>query len=195
MQKTSFDTRRMVGIALLIAIIVALQMVAAFVKVGPVSITLSLVPIVVGAAIYGAAAGGILGAALGVVVIINCITGIDAGGQVLWLANPFLTIVLCLVKSGAAGMLAGLIYKTVSVKNTYIGVICAAVVCPVVNTGIFLIGMMLFYMDMLVAWAGGTNVLYFAIFGLAGVNFLLELAVNIVLSPAIMRIINAVRKA
>jgi uncharacterized membrane protein len=195
LQTASFNTRRLVGLAILIAIVVVLQFVVGSVSIGSFSITLSLVPIVVGAAVYGAAAGGILGLALGAVVLINTINGTDVGANMMWVANPILTVILCLAKTGVAGLLAGLIYKAVSIKNIYIGVLCAAIICPVVNTGIFLAGMMLFYMDTLLLWAGGTHFFTYAVFTLTGVNFLLELVVNIVLTPAILRILNAVKKA
>ena len=71
----------------------------------------------------------------------------------------------------------------------HLGVVAAAVLCPVVNTGIFIIGMMLFYMSTLESWAGGQAVIYYVIFGLTGINFLVELAVNLILSSGITSII------
>jgi uncharacterized membrane protein len=199
MQEARFDTRKLTGLALLIAAVIALTLVATFIKIGSFPITLSLVPIVVGAAVYGAAAGGILGVAMGVVVLIACITGADPGGHGLWLVNPLLTSVLCVLKSGLAGLLAGLVYKAISDKNIYVGVLCAAVICPVVNTGVFIAGMLLFFMDidtmLLGAASEGTHIVPYVFMALAGVNFFIELAVNIVLAPAILRIINAVKRA
>jgi uncharacterized membrane protein len=184
----------MVGIAIFIAIIIVLQLLGSFVKFGSFSISLVLIPIVVGAAMYGAAAGAIFGATFGVVVLINCINGVDAGGNMLWAANPALTALLCLAKGTLAGYAAGLVYKKLSEKNVSIGVICAAVVCPVVNTGIFIAGMLLFYRETLTLWAAGSQLIYYALVGLAGINFLLELVANIVLSPAVVRIIKATGK-
>ena len=73
--------------------------------------------------------------------------------------------------------------------------ITAGVLCPVVNTGIFCIGLTLFFHDTLVAWAGGTDLVYYIIFGLTGVNFLLELAINLVLSTVIVRVVGARKHA
>lgn len=53
---------------------------------------------------------------------------------------------------------------------------------PVVNTGLFVLAMVLFYQPQLQAWAGGTAVATYVVTGLVGVNFLLELGVNLVLS-------------
>lgn len=187
-------TNRMVGMAIFIAIIIVLQLIGGFIKFGSFSISLVLIPIVVGAALYGPIAGGIFGGVFGLVVLIGCVSGTDVGGHILWMESPVLTSVLCLLKGILAGYTAGLVYSALGKKNTYLGVICAAIVCPVVNTGIFIGAMMLLFRDTLTQWAGNTSVIYFAFIGMAGINFLLELAVNIVLSPAIVRILGARRK-
>ena len=58
----------MVGIAVLAALVVVLQLLSSVIKIGTVSITLTLIPIVVGAAFYGPGAGAILGTVFGLVV-------------------------------------------------------------------------------------------------------------------------------
>ena len=195
---TNSKINKMVGMAILIAAVVALQIVATFVKFGPFVITLALTPIIVGAAMYGAAAGAVLGGAFGVVVLAACIGGADPGGYILWMANPAMTAALCIIKGAAAGFFAGLVYSAaskISKMNRYIGVIGAAVVCPVANTGIFISAMMLFYRENLIEWAAGSSIIYFALIGLTGVNFLVELGANLVLSPAVVRIINVLKKS
>ncbi|MCL2030969.1 MAG: ECF transporter S component [Oscillospiraceae bacterium] len=186
---------RMAGIAIFMSIVVVLTIVATFVKIGSFPITLTLVPIVVGAALYGPRAGAILGATFGVVVLIFCISGADPGGAVLWTLNPALTAVLCLLKGALAGLAAGGVYAVFSKKNRYLGVALAAVVSPVVNTGVFLAAMVVFFRGTLTAWADGASLVYFAFVGLAGVNFLIELGINIVLSPAVTRILKAAKRA
>ena len=196
MQKNlNLKINRLVGIGIFTAIVVVLQIVGSFIRFGSFSISLVLVPIVVGAAVYGATAGAILGGAFGAVVLIYCINGADIGGNMLWVSNPALTAALCLVKGIAAGFAAGLVYSAVSKKNLYAGVICAAIVAPITNTGIFLAAMSLLYRDMLTLWADGTDLVYYVFISLAGVNFMLELGINIVICPAILRIINVVKGA
>jgi uncharacterized membrane protein len=180
--------------AIFAALVVILQLLAGVVKVGAFNITLVLIPIVVGAAVYGPIAGMFLGGVFGVVVTIACITGADPGGYILWSANPLGTALICLVKGMAAGWLAGLVYTAIAKKRTYLGVIAAAVVCPVVNTGIFLLGMAAIFYDTLVSWAGGSSLVYYMIVVLVGVNFLIELGLNIVLSPIVVRIIHIGKK-
>ena len=99
---TMGKTQRMVGLAIFTAIIIVLQLVSTFIKFGPFSITLAMIPIVVGAAVYGAGAGAYLGGVFSVVVLICCVTGADPGGAVVWNANPFLCIVVCMAKGIAA---------------------------------------------------------------------------------------------
>ena len=188
-------TRRLTGLALMTAIIVVLQVVASFVKFGHFSITLALAPIIIGAALYGAGAGAWLGAVFGVVVLIACIAGWDAGGNILFTANPLLTAALCIVKGAAAGFVSGLVFRGLSSRSPMGASIIAGIVCPVVNTGIFCVGLAVFFYDTLVAWAGGSDLIYYIIFVLTGVNFVLELAINLVLSTVIVRVVGARKRA
>lgn len=189
--QASEKTRRLTGLALFTAIIVVLQIVCTFVRFGPFSLTLAMVPIVVGAAIYGAGAGAYLGGVFGVVVYLACVAGADAGGAILFSARPFVTGVLCVAKGALAGWAAGGVYALVSKKTEIGGVILAAVVSPVINTGVFVCGLAAFYPDILTAWAGGSAVVYYVITGLVGINFLVELAVDVVLIPVVERIVRA----
>ena len=186
---------RLAGLAILTAIIIVLQVLSNFIKFGQVQITLALAPIIIGAAIYGIWAGAFLGLVLGVVILVSGLFGIDGGFMLMLLgANPVWAVLVCLGKSTVAGLLAGLVYKAIASKNDLVAVITAGVVCPVTNTGLFLAGMFAFFMPILEGFAAGKNVITFAVVGLAGINFLIELAVNLVLASAISRIIKVVKK-
>ena len=193
--RSTANTKRLVGMALFTAIIVVLQLLGSFISgFLPVTISLVLIPIVVGAAVYGPKSGAYFGFVFGVIVLIACITGADKGGNVLWNVSPIVTAILCLVKGAAAGLVSGYVYKALSRKNLYLAVIVAAIVCPVVNTGIFCGAMALFFHETLVAWAAGSSLLSYTIVGLVGINFLIELGLNVVLCPVICRIINFGKK-
>lgn len=191
------DTRKLTTLAIFTALIIVLQLVSAlltrFVPVLPVSITLTLVPIVVGAALYGVSAGAYLGGVFGLVVMLFCVTALDLGGAMLWNASPLLCALVCLVKGVAAGAAAGAVYRAISPKSQTAGAICAGIAAPVVNTALFIAAVFLFFRETLALWTGGKDLVAYAITGLAGVNFLLELAVNLVLAPVIVRIIKARR--
>lgn len=179
-------TKQIVGIGLFTAIVVVLQALSVGIRFGVFNITLVLVPIVVGAALYGAYAGAWLGFVFGVVVLLT-----DAGAF-LAVSIPG-TIATCILKGALAGLVAGLIYKAIESKNRYIAVLAAAIASPIVNTGIFLIGCRLFFFDTIKEWAAGAgfeSAGAFMIVGLVGVNFVVEMAVNLVLSTVILRLIN-----
>ncbi len=180
------NTKKLVGVGLLTAIVVVLQAVALAIRpTGIFNISLVLVPIVVGAALYGYKAGAWLGFVFSVMVLFTDSAAFMA------VSVPG-TVITVLVKGTVAGLAAGLIYLLLEKKNRYVAVIAAAVICPVVNTGIFLLGCLLFFMDTINGWAaaaGFANAGAYMIMALVGVNFLIELLLNIVLSSVIVRII------
>lgn len=187
----SKKTKLMVEMGVLTAIVVVLQAFASQIKFGAFSITLVLAPIVIGAALYGWKGGAWLGFVFGAMVLI---TG-DAA--------PFMainvpgTIATCLLKGMLAGAAAGAVYKLLEQKNQLLAVICAAIVCPVVNTGVFLLGCLLFFLDTVKTWgaaSGYDNVGAYFLFGFVGLNFVVELVINLALSTTIVRILNIVHK-
>lgn len=185
------STSTIVGIGLLTAIVVVLQFVSMALRFGTFSITLTLVPIVVGAALYGKATGAWLGFVFGVAVLLT-------GDAAAFLAiNIPGTIAVVLVKGAAAGLLAGLVYRLIAKKNQVAAVLISSITAPIVNTGIFLLGCRLFFYDTVAAWGAGLgfeNTFVYMIVGLVGINFLIELGVNLVLNPAILQIIKIGKK-
>ena len=177
-----------VGMGLLTAIVVVLQLVSMALRFGMFSITLTLVPIVVGAALYNWKAGAWLGLVFGAAVLI---TG-DAAAFLQ--INAIGTIITVLVKGAMAGLVAGLVYHLISKKNQIAGVIAAAIAAPLVNTGIFLLGSAVFFLDAITMWAGDTNVFVYMLVGLVGFNFFIELGINILLNPTILQIIRIGKK-
>ena len=64
--------KRMAAIALLMALVVVMQFISGLIPpVSGFSISLVLIPIVLGAALYGPSAGALLGATFGMVVYIT----------------------------------------------------------------------------------------------------------------------------
>ncbi len=183
-KKQKMSTETLALGAILTAMVILLQFLGAFIKFGVFSISLVLIPIVIGAATCGEKVGAWLGFVFGVVVLISGDAAVFLG------INAVGTVITVLLKGIACGYLAGLAYKLVAKKNMYAAVVVAALVCPLVNTGIFLCGCGVFFLDTIRVWAGGANVAVYAITGLVGFNFLFELGVNIVLSPVIVRILN-----
>lgn len=176
--------KRMVGIALLMALVLVMQFLGGVLTTASgFSISLVLIPIVLGAAVYGPSAGAILGGTFGVIVYMNCVSGADLGGAMVFQANPILCFVVVMAKGILAGLAAGGVYKALKGQNTYIAMLFAAIVCPVVNTGTFVICMMTFFKDVLSAWAEGGDVVSYVLTGLVLANFVPELIINVVFSP------------
>lgn len=187
MNNKSMETRVLTGVAIFTAIVIVLQLLGAFIRFGPFSISLVMIPIVVGAALYGPAAGAWLGLVFGIVVLLSG----DAG--VFLTVNPLGTIATVVTKGVLAGWISGLVYKVLS-KHEVAATIAASVAAPVINTGVFLIGCLVFFMPTITEWAtaaGAKNVGTFMVVGLVGINFLIELALNLVLSSGITTIIKA----
>jgi len=175
------NLRKMTGVALLMALVVVLQLLGGMIPpVGGFTISLVLIPIVMGAALYGPKTGALLGAVFGIVVVTGCITGTDVGGAMVFQANPLLCILVVMGKGTPAGFLSGLVYAGLKGKNDTVAMILAAIVCPVVNTGTFIACMAVFFMDVLAAWAGGSDVLGYVLTGLVLCNFVPELVINVV---------------
>lgn len=181
------QTENLVLGAILTAIVVVLQILGGFIKFGPFSVSLVLIPIVIGAAKCGVKIGTWLGLVFGAVVLLN------GGATAFFAVNVFGTVLTVLLKGAACGFAAGLTYKLLAKYNKYAAVIAAAVVCPLVNTGVFLIGCLLFFLDTIKAWGadlGFTNTVSYVFLSMVGGNFLFELASNMILSPVILRILN-----
>lgn len=189
--KNRMSTETLALGAILTALVIVLQFMGSFIHLGPFSISLVLIPIVIGVATCGIGMGGWLGLVFGVVVLLS-------GDAASFLAVDVLgTIVTVLAKGVACGLCAGLVYKLVEKFNRYVAVLAAAIVCPVVNTGVFLIGGVVFFLDTLTEWGksfGYDDVANYMFFGLVGFNFLFELGFNIVLSPIVVRLLGMRKK-
>ncbi len=194
MNKNSLMIKKLVGLATLTALVIVLQLLSNNVTFGNLSITLALIPIAVGAILYGPLAGLFLGMVMGGIVL----TGADT--QTYFLSvNPAATVVLCLVKSGVAGLVSGLLFKlfafiakkqsSVNKKKALFaaGIIVAALVVPLVNTFIFIIGAVIFF-----------SVYYpsleAAIAAVIGTNFLVEFIISAALSPALVTLVKVLTR-
>ena len=189
-------TKKLTELTMLAAIVVVLTIFSTFIKFGPFSITLALVPIIIGGVLYGAEGGALLGFVFSLVVLITGLFGWD-GGTVMMLIGirPLAAILICLLKGTLAGGVAALVYRAVAKKNGKLAVVLASIVCPVVNTGVFIAGMLLFFTSTLESWASGQGVFYFIIFGLTGINFVVELLSTLALSSVVTAIIKYRKKS
>ena len=188
--KRNFDTKTMVLAALMTAFVIVFQLLATFTTFfGPFSTAIALIPIVIGAAMCGTWCGAWLGLVFGIVVLAT-------GGANLFLTYEIPgTIITVLGKGTLCGLAAGVMYSSMRGLNAnrYLSVLAAALVCPVVNTAVFLLGCAVFMLDdvaQIAAAAKMTGSGMEIFLAMAAGNFLFELGMNIVLSPIMVRILN-----
>ena len=184
------DVRRLTYLAILTAIVFVLQLISFFMR-GPVfSLTFVLVPIVIGISLCGKWAGPWLGFVFGIAVLVT-------GDANLFLSfSWFGTIVTVLLKGTLAGLAAAAVYSLLEKKNRYLAVVVSAITTPIVNSGIFFLGCVAFFLEDIQAFwqlESGTAV-GFVVTGLIGINFIIELAVNLILVPTVYRLIEIARK-
>ncbi len=180
--KKAMSTKDLVMYAVLTAIVFVLQFISMQIRFGIFSITLSLFPIAIGAAVGGKKIGAWLGFVFSIAVLIS--------GD----ANPFLainaigTIITVIAKGTLAGFVTGLVFELLSKKQVKFAVSISAILAPIVNTGIFIIGCLIFFTAADV-WAGGIGAVFKYILGFISINFFIEIAINIVLAPTIVRLL------
>ena len=98
--------------------------------------------------------------------------------------NVIATIILCLLKTGLGGFMSGVFYRLFKNKNDLLAAFMASLILPIVNTSIFILGVVLFFMP--IYWSFINLIKLVLTF-----NFLIEFLVNLVLSPTVHRIIKA----
>lgn len=195
-KKQFFTAKNISYLAVLVALVVVLQACSGFFKIGTTNLSFVLIPIVLGGMLLGTGTGALLGAIFGLVVIIDALAGLDAFTLLLLQKQPVFTVVLCFAKGIAAGVVPAIVYKALSKKNKYLAVILAAALAPICNTGIFILGGLIMSgtIGSLFANDMGVSVIYFLVIVCAGINFIIEFALNLVLSPALYTVESVVEK-
>lgn len=187
---------QMVLTAILIAIIMVLHFTGAAIPAFGTQISLVLIPIALGAMMIGPAGGALLGFVYGLTVFISLgVLHLDAFTGFLFDHSPVMAALICTAKTTAAGLIAGWVYRLLRPKSRLLAVFMASALVPTVNTAIFVFGCLIINGTINAYIAEkelGVSAIYFVIILCAGINYLLELAVNLILAPALERIINLV---
>lgn len=193
-EKSFFTAKNVTILGVLTAIIVVLQIFGSYFKIGTISLSFVLVPIVIGGILTGVIGGTILGFIFGVITLVMGVVGADQFTFILFSDHPFLTTLTCVIKGSAAGFMSGFVYKLLKDKNLTLSTFAASAVAPIVNTGLFIVGAFCMADTLNSNFvAENSNVVYFIFIGCAGINFLIELAINLVLAPSVCKIIKAVK--
>ncbi len=163
-------------------------------------ITFSMVPVAIGACLYGPASGAVLGLTFGLVSFIQCF-GYSAFGAAMLEINPILTFIVCVPTRVLAGYLAGLIFKLVKKidKTETASCAVASLLAPIFNTLFFMTALCLcFYntetIQAFVNKLGATNPIVFVVL-FVGINGLVEIICGFVVAfPASKAVSKALKK-
>ncbi len=196
--KKKFDTRRMVLLAMLAGILLVMSFTPlGYLNIGPLAITLNMIPVAIGAAALGPSGGAVLGAVFGVTSCLQCvgIGGTSAMGVLLFEISPVLTVLQRLVPRILAGWLAGWVYlggKKLwgAGAACFITGFCAALL----NTALFMLALVLLFghTDYLQSLIAGRNILVF-ICTFVGINAIAELLASTLAVGAVCTALNKSR--
>ena len=178
-------TRTITGIGILLAIEIILQLIGNIWALGPVSINLSLIPIALGAIIFGPGAGAFLGLANGGIVLLA-----PATQAIFWQVTPIGTLLVCLIKCTVAGLVSGLIYRLISKKNQFAAVIVASLIVPIVNTALFALGCFTVFRNIVESANDNGSIYTYVFLVMIGWNFIFEFLVTTILSPTVYKIVS-----
>lgn len=182
--------RNFVVLALLIAILLLMSMTPlGYLNIGPLAITLNVVPLAVAAVALGPVGGLICGCVFGLTSFLQClgVGGSSAMGVMLFSINPFLAFVQRFVPRALDGLLLGWIYRGLSKKaKPYVACAITGFLSAFLNTLLFMTALLVLfggteYVQGLVA---GRNLLVF-VCAFVGVNAVAEMAAATILTGAV----------
>lgn len=174
------NVKQLVTLGLLTAILLVMAWTPlGYLNIGPLAITLNIIPLAVAAITLGAFGGGVCGAVFGITSFLQCIGigGLSPLGEALFAINPFLTFVLCFVPRVLDGVLSGLLFgglkKRIGAKKScYITGFAAAFL----NTALFMSTLVFLFgsTDYIRGLMGGKNLLAF-VCAFVGINAVFEM--------------------
>ena len=195
--KRFLDTRRMVTLAMLSAILLMMSFTPlGYLNIGPLAISLNMIPVGIAAMALGPTGGAFLGAMFGITSFLQCIGigGTSAMGVILFEIDPFLAFVQRFVPRLLAGYLSGLVYVgvkklTPSALAGYATGFCAALL----NTVLFMLALVLCFgqTEYIRSLMAGQNVIVF-ICTFVGINAVVELLASTVVVGLVGRVLNIV---
>lgn len=196
--QTFSQAKKLTYFSVLTALTVILQLLGNTVKIGIVTLNFSLIPIVLAAILLGVWYGTALGAITGLIILFHCgILGADGFTNVLFATDPVIISLVCVVKTAAAGALSALLFKWLIRYNGFAATVVAAGIVPIINSGIFILGMLCIIPSLENAGflAEGANAFAVIVIGFVGLNFVFEFALNIIVAPALYRVIKIVDRS
>lgn len=201
-----FSAKNIAVLGVLLALVVVLQAFGGSFNIGAVTLNFTLIPIVLGAIMLGPWAGGFLGLACGIIILVQVIIAPAGFYYIIWTNDPIITTITCISKTTLAGIAAGFLFKWLEKKNRYVAIFASSVIVPIVNTGVFILcclwmnESMKLTQDWMVNDLGmtqffGLNPLVFILMGLVTFNFFVELGINLIVAPGLHTVYKVVEKS
>jgi uncharacterized membrane protein len=188
--KTLWITRTAILTAIMLILLIIPQI--GYPTVGPISITIMMIPVAVGAIMVGPACGLFLGFIFGVTSLIRCFTG-DVFGAALFGLNPAYTVILCFIPRILMGWLVGIIFQALHRidKTRMVSFVVASLSAAALNTIFFMSGLILLFWntEFLRNLGKGTII---GLLSLVVVNVIVELAVCMIIGTAITKALSKV---
>lgn len=198
MNNKFFTAKNVALLGILIALVIVLQLFASAIPMFGITLNFSLIPIALAGILLGVTGGAIVGFSCGLVVFITmAVLGQEPSTAFLFQVKPFLLTVTCIGKTTVAGALCGLVFKLLKDKNAHAATYVSSLFIPVVNTGIYMLGIVLMkdgaaeFMGLTSSSAG---TVFTVVFGLIWLNFVLEIVINVIFTPLVYRVIKAINK-
>ena len=194
MQKQQSNTRRMAQLALFIAIIFVMRITGLTrIPIGPLYMTLSMIPIAIGAMLIGPAGGAVLGLVYGCTSLYDAITGASVMTGAFFQVSPVHTVLLCVGTRVLVGFLTGWLFRAVHRidRTKTVSYFIGGLLAPVLNTVLFMGYIVLFFyhtefVQNMVVKLGASGPLMLVVL-MVGVQGLLEAAGGLVIGGAVTK--------
>lgn len=198
MNSKFFSAKNVALLGILVALVIVLQLFASAIPMFGVTLNFSLIPIALAGVLLGAIGGAIVGFACGLVVFITmAVLGQEPSTAFFFQTEPVILTVMCIGKTTIAGIVSGLLFKWVSKYNLYTAVIVCAIVIPIINTGIYMLGIVLMKgaaSTFLGLTASSASLVFTLVFGMIWLNFVLEMVITALFTPMLYRVIKVLKK-
>lgn len=188
--KTKLNTKQLVLLSLLIAILLLMAYTPlGYLNIGPLAITLNIIPVAIAAIVLGPVGGAVAGAVFGLTSFLQCIGvgGTSAMGAALFSINPLLAFIQRFLPRVLDGFLLGFIYQWFEkITGRYASCFLTGFCSALLNTVFFMTALILLfgnteYMQELI---GGRNVIAF-ICTFVGINAVFEMAASTLITGAV----------
>lgn len=195
--KKSLDTQRMVTLAMLSAILLMMSFTPlGYLNIGPLAISLNMIPVAIAAITLGPGGGMFLGAVFGITSFLQCIGvgGTSAMGVICFEISPILAFVQRFVPRLLAGLLSGCVYMGMKkLTNSYVAGFVTGFVAALLNTLLFMVALLVCFghTQYIQDLVGGRNVVVFAC-TFVGINAVVEMIATTAVVGLVGRVLNQV---